>query len=71
MKTTLDAKSLIIGLLAGAALFATFGAMPQPANTNPQIGRYQVSSGSVGASFVVDTITGQVWSTEFSAPKLK
>ena len=53
MKTTLDAKSLLIGLLARAALVATFGATPEP-RMSPQIGRYQVSGAGNSFAFAID-----------------
>jgi len=74
MNTKLDARSLVIGLLAGAALFAAFGATTEP-KLGHLVGRYQITSGGIGASFVVDTVTGQVWSgaqqNEFHKPKPK
>lgn len=56
MKIQLDLKSIIIGLLAGIAGMVAIGAS-SPA---PTIGRYQVG-GTASQGFVVDTMTGQVW----------
>jgi len=39
---------------------------------SPQIGRYQVSGAGNSFAFAIDTITGQVWSSqqaEFAQPK--
>jgi hypothetical protein len=78
MKTNLDGKSLLIGLLAGAALLATFGATPESPVTNQPVGRFQICCGGIGAgdrrpaAFLVDTITGRVWAAggdQFLEPK--
>ncbi len=77
MNTKLDLKSILIGLIVGGALFAAFGAAMQPLPHGAQVGRFQISSsGTTGVGFIIDTATGQAWSStvqsgEFYPPKLK
>ncbi len=78
MRRSLDAKSLAIGILAGAVGVAALGAAQ---TSTPQVGRFKITAARDGntssAGYVVDTVTGQVWSNdqpnrakEFYAPKL-
>lgn len=77
MKTRLDGKSVLIGLLAGIGAMLAIGA----ASPNHTVGRYQVG-GTASQALVIDTATGQVWTrftpsgsgssdTDFAAPKLQ
>ena len=56
MKTQIDIKSALIGLLAGIAAMLATGA----SSSSPTVGRFQVG-GTASQGFVVDTVTGQVW----------
>lgn len=60
MTLTLDIKSLLIGLVAGAALVFVLGATTAPPSA-VAAARYQVSAGGTGVGFLLDTTTGQVW----------
>lgn len=65
MRLSFDGKSVAVGVFAGAALVAGFGAAQ---NDSPQVGRYQVAAaGNGGIGYVVDTATGQVWKEYTSA----
>jgi hypothetical protein len=77
MKTRIDIKSVLIGLLAGIAAMLAVGA----SSSTPVVGRYQVG-GTASQGFVVDTVTGQVWTrftpsgsgtsdNDFALPKLR
>ena len=56
----LNGKTLIVGLVLGLAAAMVMGAMgAEPAGP----GRYQISSSAVYV-WVMDTQTGQVWTTE-------
>jgi len=56
MKTQIDIKSALIGLLAGIAAMLALGA----SSSTHTVGRYQVG-GTASQALVVDTATGQVW----------
>jgi hypothetical protein len=69
MKMQIDLKSVVFGLLLGAAAMFTMGDA-----TVGQNGRYQISlaSGAAGrAAIIIDTQTGKAWSarTEFNMDK--
>jgi hypothetical protein len=76
MKTNIDFKSALCGLLIGVVATFVIGAGEQPA------GRYQVSAMQTGG-IIVDTKTGQAWGfspltsaqtrndAEFFQPKIK
>ena len=77
MKTQLELKGAVIGLLAGIVGTLAIGA----SSSTPMVGRYQVG-GTASQGFVVDTITGQVWTqftpsssgssdNDFALPKLR
>ena len=77
MKEQIDIKSALIGLLAGIAVVLAMGA----SFSIPTVGRYQVG-GTASQGFVVDTMTGQVWTrftpsgsgtsdNDFALPKLR
>jgi len=62
MKTKIDIKSALIGLLLGIVATVAIAAASSPS----QVGRYQISgAGSFG--LVLDTATGQVWTMFFSS----
>ena len=56
MKTQIDIKSALLGLILGSTVMFTLG----DATSNRQIGRYQISAGQ-GTSIILDTATGQTW----------
>lgn len=73
MKTQLDTKSILLGLLLG--IIATIGIAAT--HHNGQVGRYQIM-GTERYGWIVDTATGEAWSsqhnhgrkTPFYKPKL-
>lgn len=76
MKTKIDIKSALLGLLAGIAAMLATGA----SSSSHTVGRYQVG-GTASQGFVIDTVTGQVWTrftpsesgssdNDFALPKL-
>ena len=59
MKTKIETKSAVIGACLGvAAMLAIGAASPQPQT----VGRYQLG-GTAAHGMVIDTATGQVWTT--------
>ena len=56
MKTQIDIKSALCGLVVGILAVLAIGA----GTSSNEIGRYQVSSGG-DKSVIVDTITGKAW----------
>ena len=56
MKTQIDLKSALLGLILGSTVMFTLG----NATSNREIGRYQVAAGQ-GTSIILDTATGQSW----------
>ena len=56
MKMTIDLRSALLGLIAGALLVLTLGAATNPGET----ARYQLATGD-GLVFLADTQTGEVW----------
>lgn len=61
MKKSIDVKSLVIGILITVIIFLVLGAAQS--TPNGSIGRFQlVSSVMSDEAFVVDTVSGQVWS---------
>ncbi len=77
MKTEIDLKSALIGLLAGIIGMLAIGA----SSSSPAVGRYQVG-GTASQGFVIDTVTGQVWTkftpsgsgssdNDFALPKIR
>ena len=63
MKTQIEIKSVLCGVAVGVLAIMSIGAA-----TSGQVGRYQITgitTGSgVGAAFVVDTQTGEVWAAD-------
>jgi hypothetical protein len=60
MKTQIDLKSALLGLLAGIAVMFAVGA---GTSSNP-VGKYQIQAtydGGKGFAVLVDTQTGEVW----------
>jgi hypothetical protein len=63
MNNKVDAKSILIGLLAGAVVTLAVGAgLP----VNRQVGRYQVAGTGNGYAIILDTVTGQAWKAGFA-----
>ena len=60
MKTNLDIKSALIGLGLGVLIMVGVGA------SSGSAGRYQIA-GTAHHGLVLDTVTGQVWSTFLSS----
>lgn len=61
MNTKLDTKSTLLGLLLGVLATVAIAA----ASSSGQTGRYQVA-GTGSHAVIVDTATGQAWSTFLS-----
>ena len=59
MKNQNFPKNLIIGFALGVIVTATLGAALKQTH---EVGRYQIEAGP-NRSYVVDTVTGQVWIT--------
>lgn len=59
MKTKFDKKSLIAGLLVGAAVVVTIAASSNPSSP---VGRFQTVINDAGLMVMTDTMTGQAWS---------
>lgn len=79
MKPRIDIKSLLIGLILGAAGVLTIAASPKSAQPP---GRFQTVINAQGFVVMTDTATGQAWSTvvlnpgrievpTFTEPKLR
>jgi hypothetical protein len=64
MKTQIDIKSALCGLVIGVLAMFAVGAEQQ--SSNPA-GRYQTASGS-GFITIIDTTTGQAWCANLAAP---
>ena len=62
MKTKIDLKSLLIGLLVGVVAILVVAA-ESPSN---QTGRYQIT-GSLNYFMILDTQTGKVWTENLPA----
>ena len=56
MKTQIDIKSALLGMMIGGLAILAIGA----ATSSSETGRFQVSSGQ-GNAIIVDTQTGQAW----------
>ena len=67
MKTRLDLKSALAGLLVGVLAMLAIGA----ATPSDSVGRYQIAIGSGNIPVLVDTATGQVWSASSTATQLR
>lgn len=58
----LDPKSALLGLLLGVLATLAIGAASSP---NSGVGRFQIA-GTANHGMILDTATGQVWTTYFS-----
>lgn len=61
MKTQIDIKSALVGIIVGVLAVLAVGA----GTSSNEVGRYQVSSGA-GYSIMFDTKTGQAWGSVFA-----
>jgi len=66
MNNQTSTKNLVIGFALGIIVTASLGAALKP---NSEVGRFQVSAGEHG--FIVDTVTGQSWSTRSTSQAFK
>ena len=55
-----------MGFALGVIVTASLGAALQHTN---EVGRFQIAAGDNNSAYVVDTVTGQVWSRSGSASK--
>lgn len=62
MNTKIDIKSMLLGLSLGVLVMVAVAAASSPG----QVGRFQLGSTN-NQGLVIDTATGQVWSTYFSS----
>ena len=58
MNNKIDIKSALIGLCLGVMTMLAIGA----SSSTPTVGRYQIG-GTASHGLVLDTVTGQVWSS--------
>ena len=71
MKTQIDLKSAVCGLIVGVAAMFALGMDSSSAN---QVGRYQVQTcpgNPSGFAVLVDTSTGKVWMANGTANQLR
>ena len=61
MKTQIDIKSALCGLVVGVLAMLAIGA----GTSSNEVGRYQISSGA-SFSVMVDTKTGQAWGSVYA-----
>lgn len=66
MKTGLDFKSMLIGVLLAACVSLLAGAARE-SGTGPVVDRFQLRLNE-NQVFVIDSVTGQVWRHYASAP---
>lgn len=66
MNNKTSTKNLVIGFALGVAVTASLGAALK---RNSEVGRFQVSGGGDNNAYVVDTVTGKVWSRRSLATK--
>ena len=67
MKTQIDFKSAVVGLLVGIVVILLTGAVT---SSNP-VGKYQVDVAATGGGWggmavIVDTQTGEAWAVDFT-----
>ena len=62
MRCSIDAKSVLIGALSAALILCFVGAVPYA--HWQEYGRFQLETDD-GHAFVLDSATGQVWSSPF------
>jgi hypothetical protein len=65
MNSKIDIRSAMLGLVLGVIATAAIGAVSS-AGQSGRVGRYQIG-GTSNQGFVLDTATGQVWSSYFSS----
>jgi len=74
MKTNWQIKSVLAGIIIGGGIFAIAGAALDPSPPG-HLGRFQIAPSGNGGGYVLDTASGQVWTSseraEFMAPKIK
>lgn len=66
MSNQTNSKNLIVGFMLGVIATASLGAALKHRN---EIGRFQIAAGDSADAYVVDTVTGQVWSKRPSVVK--
>ncbi len=66
MNNQTSSKNIIIGFALGVIITATLGATLKH---NNEVGRFQIAAGANEDAFVVDTVTGEVWSRRPSATR--
>ena len=62
MNAKIDVKSALLGLVLGMIATVAIGAASSPG----QVGRYQIG-GTSNRGFVIDSVTGRVWSSYFGS----
>jgi len=65
MKTKMDAKSAMAGLIVGIALETTVAAVE---NSSEPVGCYQTAA-AAGFVVILDTQTGKAWGANLAAPQ--
>ncbi|MDA7633078.1 hypothetical protein N8766_03130 [bacterium] len=65
MSHQISSKNIIVGFMLGVIATASLGAALKHKN---EIGRFQIAAGNTDA-YVVDTVTGQVWSKRHNVLK--
>jgi len=65
MHHSIDIKSVLIGILSTALVLCAIGAVPIVFQEDH--GRFQIATND-GYAFVLDSATGQVWSSAFVSP---
>jgi hypothetical protein len=74
MKTNWQIKSVLAGIIIGGGIIAIVGAALDPSPPG-HLGRFQIAPSGNGGGYVLDTASGQVWTSadpaEFKAPKIK
>jgi hypothetical protein len=77
MTLNFDPKSFLAGIATSAVFAVLLGAAQLQVAPATGVGRYQIEAATTGSSaraYVVDTVTGQVWTEHtknFHAAKLK
>ena len=66
MFRSIGLKSVLIGGLLGVAILCLVGAVPSV--RTDEYGRFQIETNN-GHAFILDSATGQVWSSRFPSPE--